>query len=69
MATPNPAQELQALEARVAALENDRDDLRSILDRSPAVTYRAKASGAFAATRELGLGGDTRGCGRTRECG
>ncbi len=50
MATPNPARELQALEARVAALESERDDLRSILDHNPAVTYRAKASGDFAAT-------------------
>ena len=50
MATNNPAQELQALKARVMALEGERQSLRSILDHNPAVTYRAKASGDFAAT-------------------
>ena len=50
MATNNPAQELQALKARVMALEGEPQSLRSILDHNPAVTYRAKGSGDFAAT-------------------
>ena len=47
---PSHQPERQALEDRVAALEQERDRLSTLLDRNPAVTYRAKASGAFAAT-------------------
>ncbi len=43
-------QELQALKARVAALDHEVRQLRSMLDQNPAVTYRAKPSGDYCAT-------------------
>ena len=48
--TTNPRKELQALKARVVALEEECQRLRSILDQNPAVTYRANLSGDFHAT-------------------